>query len=248
MQSNSYTHFGAPTGMTYGVQLLLIANIAAAVIDWFAFPISQFLSLSSHWWSHAGLWELVTYQFLHQNLNHLLFNMLALFFIGPEVERGLGTNRFFALYLLSGILGGLGWSILAPFGHCVGASGAVFGVLGAFAAMYPNQVLYIWGLIPVKAWLLVLILGTYELMHVLSGPGGTVANAAHLGGGLAGYAYALAIDRPHLLRALRNRWQARARADASKAEIDRILDKAARHGIHSLSAAERAALKRAGRS
>ena len=234
--------------MTYGVQLLLVLNIAASLIDWFIFPISRLLSLSGNWWMHLGFWELISYQFLHQNLMHLLANMLGLFFLGPEVERTVGTNRFFILYFLSGILGGLGWSILAPGWHnCVGASGAVFGVLGAYAALYPNRELYIWGVLPVKAWLLVLIFGAYELTHVMDGPGGTVANAAHLGGGIAGYVYAIVIARPDLMRNFRRNLKPKQRPPVSRAEIDRILDKAAKHGMHSLTPTERATLKRAGK-
>jgi membrane associated rhomboid family serine protease len=248
MQHRSYTHFGDPGGMTYGVQLLLVLNIAAALIDWLIFPLKPFFELSADWWTHFGVWELVTYQFLHQGFGHILFNMLALYFIGPEVERGVGTKRFFILYFLSGILGGLGWSLLSPPWHnCVGASGAVFGVLGAFAVLYPDRDLYIWGILPVKAWLLVVILGSYELLRVLDGPGGAVANAAHLGGGLAGTIYTIVIGRPDIVRKIRLNFAPKEKPPVPRAEIDRILDKAAQHGMHSLTPAERTALKRAGR-
>lgn len=244
MRTQSYTHFGDPGGMTYGVQMLLIANIAAFIIDWLIFPLRNFFSLSADWMTTFSVWELITYQFLHQGVWHLLANMLGLFFLGPEVERGLGTNRFFTLYFLSGVLGGLGWSILAPHWHsCVGASGAVFGVLGAYAALYPNRQLYVWGMIPVRAWVLVLLFGAYELTHVLDGPGGAVANAAHLGGGIAGYFYALIIDRPKILRNLKRKFDPKPTAPVSQKEIDRILDKAAAQGIHSLTAKERKTLK-----
>ena len=234
--------------MTYGVQILLVSNIAAALIDWFIFPLRPFFQLSADWWSYFGIWELITYQFLHQGPMHLFANLLGLFFIGPEVERGVGTNRFFILYFLSGILGGLCWSMLSPHWHsCVGASGAIFGVLGAFAALYPNRELYVWGMIPVKAWVLVLIFGAYELIHTLDGPGGTVANAAHLGGGIAGYVYAFVIDRPRILRNLRSRLIPTPKPPTSRQEIDRILDKASKQGLHSLTRKERDLLKQAGK-
>lgn len=246
MRTQSYTHFGDPGGMTYGVQMLLVVNIAAFIIDWLIFPLRNFLALGADWLTTFRIWELITYQFLHQGPMHLLANMLGLFFLGPEVERGLGTNRFFTLYFLSGVLGGLGWSILAPNCHsCVGASGAVFGVLGAYAALYPDRELYIWGVLPVKAWLLVLIFGAYELSHVLDGPGGAIANAAHLGGGIAGTIYALVIDRPHIVRNLKRKFGPKPKPPVSRGEVDRILDKAANQGIHSLSPSEREILKNA---
>ena len=249
MQNANYTHYGDPRGITYGVQMLLVANVAAALIDWLIFPLSRFFSLSGNWWEHFGVWELLTYQFLHQGPMHLFSNMLGLYFLGPDVERGLGTNRFFTLYFLSGILGGLGWSLLTPaWHHCVGASGAVFGVLGAYAALYPNRelILIIMPFKPIKAWVFVLLLGGYELMHTLGGPGGAVANSAHLSGGIAGYIYALTINRHDILRKLR--WKAKirnAQPDITQGEIDRILDKAAAQGMHSLTRDERAKLKRA---
>ncbi len=233
--------------MTYGVQMLLVANIAAALIDWLIFPLKPFLELSSSWWRHWGLWELVSYQFLHQDLMHLLSNMLGLYFLGPDVERSLGTIRFFSLYFSSGILGGLGWSLLSPeWHHCVGASGAVFGVLGAYAALYPNRelILIIMPFKPIKAWVLVLCFGAYELFHTLNGPGGAVANAAHLGGGIAGYVYALLAGRPDVIRKIRRNLESRV---VSQNEINRILDKAASQGMHTLTRAERATLKKAGK-
>lgn len=234
--------------MTYGVQLLLVLNIAAAIINKFIFPLEVFFHLDANWWAGLKIWQLVTYQFLHKDFGHILFNMLALFFIGPEVERGVGTHRFFTLYLMSGILGGLGWSLISPPWHsCVGASGAIFGVLGAFAVLYPYRELYVWGILPVKAWLLVVILGAYELLHVLGGPGGAVANAAHFGGGIAGTIYTLVVGRPDIMRKIRRNLVPKEKPPISRAEIDRILDKAAQHGMHSLTPAERAALKRAGR-
>jgi len=242
-------HYENPTGMTFGVQLLLILNIGAFVLEYFlGVRLSRFCALRADWLSHGAFWQLLTYQFIHQGIGHLLFNMLALFFLGPETERALGTNRFFKLYLFSGVLGGLGWSILSPGYHvCVGASGAVFGILGAYAALYPNRDLFIWGVIPLKAWLLVLLFGAYELIQTLGGPGGAVANSAHLGGGIAGYLYATVIARPDIMRKIRKKFAAKEKAPVDQNEINRILDKAAADGLHTLTRAERALLKRAGK-
>jgi membrane associated rhomboid family serine protease len=252
MQNATYTHYGDPRGMTYGVQMLLVANIAAFIVEYFRiFPLSHYLALSANWWNHFGVWELVTYQFLHQGIRHILFNMLVLFFLGPDVERGVGTRRFFILYFLSGILGGLGWSLLTEYGYCVGASGSVFGVLGAFAAIYPSRLLYIWGVVPVKAWILVSVLVSYEFMATIAasqGLEGKIANAAHLGGGIAGTVYALVIISPNIMRKVRWKMKIRnAQPDFSQREIDRILDKAAKHGMQSLTRQERDTLKRAGK-
>ncbi len=243
-------HTQNQTGMTFGVQLLLILNIGAFALELFlGFPLSRLFTLNANWLNHLAFWQLITYQFIHQSLNHLFFNMLALFFLGPETERALGTNRFFTLYLLSGVLGGLGWSLLAPsYSSCIGASGAIFGILGAYAALYPQRDLFIWGVLPVKSWLLVLILGTYELLQTLGGPGGAVANAAHLGGGIAGYIYATVTGRPDIMRKIQRMIDAKEKPPPTPVDqqaINRILDKASQQGLHSLTPRERALLKRA---
>jgi membrane associated rhomboid family serine protease len=260
MRTATQDLYGNPDEMTFGVQMLLIVNIAAYVIEHLLrFPLSYFCSLHAGWYiipqnapwiSYFGFLNLITYQFIHQGFGHLLSNMMGLYFLGPETERALGTNRFFALYFLSGVLGGLGWSLLSPAPFtCVGASGAVFGILGAYAALYPNRelILIFLPFTPIKAWLFVLLLGGYELMHTLGGPGGHVANAAHLGGGIAGYIYATVIARPGILHKLKEKFGPKEKPPVSRGEIDRILDKAAQHGMHTLTRHERDQLRRAGR-
>lgn len=251
MRTATQDLYGNPNEMTFGVQMLLVANIAAYVIEYiFHFPLSAFGALRADWWATFSIWQLVTYQFIHQSFWHLLANMMGLYFLGPETERALGTSRFFALYFLSGVLGGFGWSILSPgIFTCVGASGAVFGILGAYAALYPNRelLLIFFPFTPIKAWLFVLLLGGYELMHTLAGPGGHVANAAHLGGGIAGYFYAAVIVRPDMLQKIKEKFLPKEKPPVSHVEIDRILDKAAQHGMHTLTRRDREMLKRAGK-
>ncbi|MDH3345831.1 MAG: rhomboid family intramembrane serine protease [Kiritimatiellaceae bacterium] len=247
MQIHSQNPYDNPNGMTFGVQILLISNIAIFVAEpLLRIPLSKMFQLNADWMTHFAIWQLLTYQFIHQGLWHLICNMLGLFFLGSEVERGLGTNRFFTLYFLSGILGGLGWSLLsAPHHNCVGASGAVLGVVAAFAALYPKRELYVYGLFPIQAWLLVLLFGIYEFSQIINNAGGHIANAAHLGGGLAGYVFATITGRPDVMRKLQKKLEPHADLPANKQEINRILDKIASQGLHSLTPSERATLKQA---
>ncbi|MEI8207157.1 MAG: rhomboid family intramembrane serine protease [Kiritimatiellales bacterium] len=251
MRTATQDIYGNPNEMTFGVQVLLVANIAAYVIEYiFHFPLSAFGALHADWWTTYSVWQLGTYLFIHQGFWHLFANMMGLYFLGPETERALGTNRFFALYFLSGILGGLGWALLSPYGSCVGASGAVFGILGAYAALYPNRemILIFLPFVPIKAWLFVLLIGAYEFMHTLAvGSGGHVANSAHLGGGIAGYIYATIVGRPDILHKLKEKFRPKEKPPVSRAEINRILDKATQQGLHSLTSHERNLLKRAGK-
>ena len=140
-------------------------------------------------------WAVVTYQFVHGNFAHIAFNMLALYFFGPRLEERMGGGHFLALYLLSGVGGALlsipfpGESVNGFARPIVGASGAVYGVLAAFAATWPRTVIYIWAILPVQAWVLALIMVAVSLYYGLAGGGGNVAHLAHLGGLAVGYGY-----------------------------------------------------------
>lgn len=261
-------NFGEPRdignmrGITPAVKYLLIINIAVFAIEMVMhIPLRETFALEASWFRKLAFGQLFTYMFVHANLNHLLMNMLTLFFIGPTVEKTLGSYRFFVLYYLSGILGGLGWSLLAPdHSSCLGASGAVMGVLGAFGAFYPNATLLLWFVLPVKTWVLVAGLAIWELSQMISHQGGGgIANSAHLMGGLAGFFYALSLKHPELIREIKRKLPfagkkasgpARPAANGprlSKKEIDHILDKIGTQGMGALTPRERELLKRATR-
>ncbi len=133
------------------------------------------------------VWQPFTYMFVHASPSHLFFNMLGLFFFGTAVERSLGSREFALFYLLTGTLAGLfslaafalggAWGI-----RLVGASGAVYAVLLAFAVINPRARIFIWGLVPVPAPLLVVGYTVIELWSQLFGSGGGVAHLTHLAG------------------------------------------------------------------
>ena len=262
MQFGEPRDIGSMRGITPAVKYLLIINVAVFMIEMLlGIPLRNWLALRADWMRLVAVGQLFTYMFVHANLSHLFVNMLTLFFIGPTVEKALGSYRFFVLYYLSGILGGLGWSLLAPEASaCLGASGAVMGVLGAFAAFYPNSTLLLWFVLPVKTWVLVAGLAIWELSQMIGDPVvGGIANAAHLMGGLAGFGYAFSLKHPHLLqrwirkkpqggRTTRNSGRPAGDGDRlSRDEIDRILDKIGKEGMGALTPRERELLKRATR-
>lgn len=268
MDYNEPSNIGSMRGITPSVKYLLILNIAVYLFEgWFQLPLRKIFQLQANWYSDFQFPQLFTYMFVHGSMNHLLMNMLGLFFIGPTVERTLGSYRFFILYYLSGVLGGLGWSLLAQPGEsCVGASGAVMGILGAFAALYPNAKLLLYFIIPVRAWVLVAVFGLWELSETIKSTTtadgaviGGIANAAHLMGGVAGFCYALSLKHPHLVQELKSKLPGLGKSAAkpkrpaasgeklSKAEIDHILDKIGKEGMGALTHREREMLKRATR-
>lgn len=140
----------------------------------------------------GAVWQLVTYLFLHGGMFHLVFNMLMLFLFGSPVEREIGSSEFLTLYLACGVLAGLFSTALALLSatpvSILGASGAVYGVMLAYAVLNPNQIVTFW-FIPMRSTTMVLILGGLALLFQVTGQRTHVAHLTHLGGLLAGFIY-----------------------------------------------------------
>jgi len=139
-------------------------------------------------------WQLITYQFMHAGIMHLLFNMFfGLWMFGMEIEHLWGPRKFLFFYLMCGVVAGIAQLVLAPIvdhpSIVIGASGAVYGVLVAFGMMFPDRYIYLYFLIPVKVKYFVIVLIVLGLFSI--GQPTDVANLAHLGGALAGYIYLL---------------------------------------------------------
>ena len=137
-------------------------------------------------------WTIVTYMFVHAGFGHVFFNMLALFFFGPPLERTWGGREFITYYLVSGIGGAVAALLLVNIvgvAPMVGASAAVFGILLAFAMTWPDAPIYLWFLLPIKAKYFVgflALLTLYSTITASRATGGT-AHWAHLGGLVAGW-------------------------------------------------------------
>ncbi|MDT8368235.1 MAG: rhomboid family intramembrane serine protease [Longimicrobiales bacterium] len=143
-------------------------------------------------------WGVLTYIFVHGGFWHLAINMLMLFFFGTPLEGRWGSREFLRFYLVSG-LGGAILSILFMPASVVGASGATYGVMLAFAMNWPNAPIHVYGIFPVKAKWLVGFLFVVSLLEGLSGSGNGIAHFAHLGGIVAAFLYLKADWRPAAL-------------------------------------------------
>jgi membrane associated rhomboid family serine protease len=193
-------------GVTHYVQLLILANTAVFVTQlileipfgYSLMPPGGGAVLDALAYSNARLfdgwvWLPVTYMFLHGGLFHLFINMLQLFFFGPDVERVLGTRQFLRFYLFCGIAGALAnlvvWAIWGTSNPVLGASGAVLGVLVAFAVIDPDREIFLLPLpFPITARGIVIIFVVINLLNGLGGGGG-IAVATHFGGMIAGFGY-----------------------------------------------------------
>jgi membrane associated rhomboid family serine protease len=203
-------------------------------------------------------WTVVTYMFLHDGTFHILFNMLGLLFFGPRLEAEMGDRGFLLLYFISGITGAL-LSCITPYVAIVGASGAVYGILLAYARFWPRDKLLIWGIIPVEARYMVIIMTVLSLLGGISGTG-NIAHFAHLGGFLGGFLFLKWYEwrtRPKsfkeqftpapVTRATVERWRSINRDtlhEVNRAEFDRIIHKLEAGGTQSLSEPERSFLER----
>lgn len=140
-------------------------------------------------------WMFLTSIFLHAGLEHLFFNMLALFFFGIALERRIGQRPFAALFLASGIVGNLGYVLTAqdPLVPAIGASGAVYGAMGALAALAPFMLIFTFGLLPLP---MIVAAALYALLDFagLFAPSG-IAHGAHLAGLVVGVLVGLYIRR-----------------------------------------------------
>jgi len=162
--------------------------------------INALFGLSLSGLSHGMVWQLITYQFLHAGLFHIMANMFGLWFAGRVLENLMGPWRFLAFYLACGIAGGLLQILLVPGPMLIGASGAVCGVVAAFAALYPELQItaLLFFVLPIRMrakWLGYGII-IVSVVLIITGLGGDIGNAAHLGGALAGYAYVWFGRRP----------------------------------------------------
>jgi len=192
--SNPTVFFGGP--LTKTVKRLIIANVAVFLLQ----AISRIAGNSVLTFTFGlipwrvthelTVWQFLTYMFLHGGFFHIFFNMFTLFMFGCDLERRWGGRAFLNYYLITGLGAGLcSWMVgMDSRSVVIGASGAIYGVLLAYGLLYPNRVVYIYMLFPVKIKWLVLFMGAIAFFSSVTGGGEPgVAHIAHLGGMLVGY-------------------------------------------------------------
>ena len=192
------TYSFGPGGISPAVKVLIITNVVLFAMN---FIVGEAMTLSLALTPQAvveklSVWQLFTYMFLHSTggFGHILFNMLALWMIGTDLERTWGTRFFVKYYFITGVGAGVTSLLMSLFSDVVyysptvGASGAIYGLLLAFAMYFPHRTLILF-IFPVPARIAVTILGAIAFLSSMGGPGGGVAHSAHLGGLVVGYLY-----------------------------------------------------------
>lgn len=255
--------------ITPAVKLLLISNAVIYLLQMLP-SIGPFLSdwgalVPDQVYSHGQIWRIVSYMFLHstRDIFHILLNMMGLWMFGMELEELWGRNKFLFFYFLCGTGAAL-FSVfyyLVPsmrFMEIIGASGAVFGILTAYAVYFPNREVLLFFVIPMRVW--VLVAGYAVLSLFLSfQAGNTVAHLMHFGGIVVALGYLKTgpfLDKWLLMQKERMREEAvreRAKVNLDRQrfyedKVDPVLAKISSHGIESLTPEEKKILKEAGKN
>lgn len=274
-------HSGFRFRWTWTVTLIVayIVVLIAQQVTEFVFKakgtevIYSYFALSVTGMEHGYVWQLLTYQFMHGGWLHLILNAWAIFVFGSELEYLLGARRYLTLVFASGIVGGVLQTLTALLwpglfgGAVVGASACAFGLVAAFAMMFPEQELtmLILFVIPVRMrakTLLIVSLVIAIMGIVFSMPGffvSHIAHAAHIGGMAMGWFYVKKIIKnPAMLGVANEEKYYRSHPEkkelveepsdeVGEAEVNAILDKITARGIKSLTSKERAILEAAGK-
>ncbi len=199
-RSHAVTYAFGPGPMTPAVKWIIWTNVAAFIASLLFRQITDHLGLVPKDVIERGwLWQPMTYMFLHANPFHILFNMLGIWMFGVELERMWGTKFFLKYYAITGLGAALTTILVAliPYAataqtydvNTIGASGALYGLLVAYALYFPDRPILMFLLFPVPAKFFVIIIGAISFLSSAGvGPRG-IAHAAHLGGILFGYLY-----------------------------------------------------------
>lgn len=191
--------YAASGGLPRGIKWLLIVNVAIFLVQYFSRGtraddfFSYFALVPAAVVKLFFIWQLVTYMFLHGGIGHLLWNMLALWMFGSELEQAWGTRRFLQFYLFCGAGAGV-CVVLAnyifgnPAAATIGSSGAIYGILLVSAVLWPDRIILFSFLFPIKMKYFVMIVGAIAFLNSFNVNSG-VSDVAHLGGMAFGYIF-----------------------------------------------------------
>ncbi len=247
--------FSRPTfTIPSGVKLLVIINIVVFILTELSgqrnILFSSFGLVPNQVWTNFKVWQLFTYLFVHGGFLHIFFNMFVLWMFGKDLEIQWGKNEFLLFYFTCGIGAGL-MTVLFSINSIVpivGASGAIYGLLVAYGFTYPNRMVYLYGLFPLKVKYMVLGLGVIAFFASLSANQSNVSHITHLSGMIIGVLYIYFIlnwknikMEYYRLRLKNLKQKTSAQNDEEvlmKKKVDEILDKLNASGWDSLTEQE----------
>jgi rhomboid family protein len=262
-------HFHASMTAILTVVMTIVFGLQCINDVYFRFPVENWLALTTGGLKHGWVWQLLTFQFLHASLFHILCNLIVFWWVGKYCEQVMGTKKMLVALFGCGVAGGIlqgGLMLLFPFHFgttVVGASAGVSGLLAIFALLEKDSPIRLYGILPIRAIALLWLLGGISLFFTLvpTPREGGMAHAAHLGGILAGILWVKLGWHRDYIRLPGENWFRRDRSSSSprqpakpdissaeeflQKEVDPILEKISAHGIQSLTARERQILEKA---
>ncbi|MCB0281437.1 MAG: rhomboid family intramembrane serine protease [Calditrichae bacterium] len=190
---NQYHRLGTSGALSPAIKNILFANGVLFLLTQLNTSLGMFINynfaLSAEGvFGQFKIWQLVTYMFLHGGFWHIFFNMFILWMFGTELEYSWGTKEFLKYYFLTGIGGGI-LNLLLSGEPTIGASAAVYGIMVAYAISFPDRLVYIYFLFPVKVKYLMGFLALFAFFSTIGPNTSNVAHAAHLGGIVIGFIY-----------------------------------------------------------
>jgi len=199
-RTHAVTYGFGPGAITPAVKWIIWINVAAFVAGLGFHRLDEFFGLvPQDVIERRWLWQPATYMFLHANFFHILFNMLGIWMFGVELERMWGTQFFVKYYAITGVGAAISTILVgllpyAPMASTytavtIGASGALYGLLVAYALYFPDRPILMFLLFPVPAKFFVIIIGAISFLSATGAGSPTVAHVAHLGGIVFGYLY-----------------------------------------------------------
>ena len=230
--------------ITKGLLAAVMAGALASVV-FPAWTIAHLGLIPVKVLQNGYIWQTITYLFLHGGLAHLIFNMFAIYMFCPSIENLWGERKFLIYFLICGVGAALLTIAISPLSlvPTIGASGAIYGVLFAYAEIFPDSIFYLGFLLPIRAKHFIVLL--FFLEFFLSQSPSLVARFAHLGGLLTGLLYFKTPSLVNLIKWRRPKNYQREKKSSPLEEVDRILDKIKTRGINSLSAREKEILEKA---
>jgi len=238
----------------FGVKFLIIINICVFILAEISGQRNIFFTsfgiVPFQVWSNNHIWQLFTYLFIHGGVLHIFFNMFVLWMFGKDLEYSWGRNEFLFFYFMCGVGSGLLTVLFSinSFVPIVGASGAIYGLLVAYGYTYPNRMVYLYGLFPIRVKYMVLGLGIMATFAFIFSKQSNVSHVTHLAGMIIGFMMLFFnIDLKNMklkyyklkLKKIKNNIEIKEHdVFYAKQEVDKILDKLNNSGWESLTDSE----------
>lgn len=246
-----------PRTVTNAIKILVIINVGMYILQIITGSQERMieifgLSAETIW---PLIWQPITYMFMHGGVWHVAINMFVLWMFGTELEKIWGKNEFLKYYFVTGIGAGIIWLLFNIGGShaiLIGASGAVYGILMAYGLMFPNRIVYVYFLFPVKVKWFVIFIGAIAFFSSM-GTGSNISHLTHLSGMLIGYLYLRFSDHWRNImfnfrkKIVEMKSMQKGKDNQQKMklqqEVDRLLDKANICGWESLTEEEQIKLQ-----